>query len=109
VSSFLHANSEVESETLLTRLLDEQAGPIIKRILRSKLHDFGVTDQHLRWQDAEDVYGEVVTHLLERLRACKSNAETDVIRDFLNYVAVTTYNDSAQVRPLRLSKERKRK
>jgi hypothetical protein len=93
---FLHATSEAESESLLTRLLDEQAGPVIKRIIRSKLHALGAADHRLRWQDADDVYGEVVTRLLERLRVCKANAETnaeaDAIRDFLNYVAVTTYN-----------------
>lgn len=92
LSLFLHATSEAESESLLTRLLDEQAGPVIKTIIRSKLHGFGAVDHRLRWQDADDVYGEVVTRLLERLRACKSNADSAGIRDFLNYVAVTTYN-----------------
>jgi hypothetical protein len=92
LSSFLHATSEAESEGLLTQLLDEQARPVIKGIIRNKLHCFGSVDHGLRWQDGEDVYGEVVTRLLERLRACKASAETDEIHDFLNYVAVTTYN-----------------
>jgi hypothetical protein len=91
LSLYLHETSDAESESLLTRLLEEQASPVIKRIIGSKLHGFGGADR-LRWQDGEDVYGEVVTQLLERLRACKTNAETDVIHDFLNYVAVTTYN-----------------
>lgn len=92
LSLYLHATSEVESENLLTQLLEEQASPVIKRIIRSKLHGFGTLDHRLRWQDGEDVYGEVVTRLLERLRTNKEHAETDVIHDFLNYVAVTTYN-----------------
>ncbi len=86
LSPFLHATSEAESENLLTQLLDEQAGPIIKKIVRSKL------DDRLSGQDADDVYCDVVTQLLDRLRLCKTNYRSDAIRDFRNYVAVTTYN-----------------
>lgn len=86
LSPFLNATSEAESENLLTSLLEEQAGPIIKRILRRKL------DERLRGSEAEDLYSEVVTQLVERLRLCKACPVSDGIRDFRNYVAVTTYN-----------------
>ena len=86
LSPFLNATSEGESQNLLTRLLEEQAGPVIKRIIRRKL------DDRLPGQDAEDVYCEVVTQLVERLRLCKARPTSDGIRDFRNYVAVTTYN-----------------
>jgi DNA-directed RNA polymerase specialized sigma24 family protein len=92
LSPFLHATSEAESESVLTRLLAEQAGPVIKGIIRSKLHASGAVDDRLRWQDAEDVYGEVITQLLARLRACKTSPGSDAIGNFRNYVAVTTYN-----------------
>src|SRR5688500_18408228 len=65
LSPFLNATSEAESESLLTSLLEQQAGPVIKKIIRSKLED------RLRGQEAEDVYCEVVTQLVERLRLCK--------------------------------------
>ena len=91
LSPFLHATSEAESE-ILTRLLTEQAGPVIKGIIRSKLHASGAMDDRLRWQDAEDVYGEVLAQLLGRLRACKTSAGSETIGDFRSYVAVTTYN-----------------
>ncbi|HEV8369639.1 MAG TPA: hypothetical protein VGQ39_16905 [Pyrinomonadaceae bacterium] len=70
----------------MTSLLEEQAGPVIKGIIRSKLND------RLRGEEAEDVYCEVVTQLVERLQLCKARPVSDGIRDFRNYVAVTTYN-----------------
>jgi hypothetical protein len=75
----------------LTSLLEEQAGPVIKRIIRRKL------DDRFRGQEAEDVYCEVVTQLVERLRLCKDRPTSDGIRDFCNYVAVTTYNACYEV------------
>jgi len=89
---FLRADSEVESEPILTRLLDEQASPLIKTIIRSKLHTFATVDDRLQWQDDEDIYEEVVTSLIERLRTCKSGSASDAIQDFRSYVAVVTYN-----------------
>ena len=86
LSSFLNETSEAASENLLISLLEEQAGPIIKKIVRRKL------DDQLHGQEAEDVHCEVVTQLIERLRLCKASPASDGIRDFRNYVAVTTYN-----------------
>jgi len=85
LSPYVNATSEAESESLLTTLLVEHAGPVIRKIIRRKL------DDRFRTQETEDVYGEVVTQLLERLRLCKTGSE-DGIQDFRNYVAVTTYN-----------------
>ena len=92
LSPFMHATTEAESDSLMTRLLAEQAGPVIKGIIRSKLHASDAVDDRLRWQDAEDVYGEVVAQLLARLRTCKGSPGSDAIGNFHNYVAVTTYN-----------------
>jgi hypothetical protein len=92
LSPYLQATTEVESESHLTRLLAEQAGPIINAIIRSKLHASDAVDDRLRWQDSEDVYGEVVAQLLARLRALKASPGNATIESFPNYVAVTTYN-----------------
>jgi hypothetical protein len=89
---FLQATTEAESERLLTSLFAEQAGPIINGIIRSKLHAADAVDDRLRWQDADDVYGEVVAQLLTRLRELKSSPSDATIESFPNYVAVTTYN-----------------
>ena len=86
LSPYLNAASEAESESLLTSLLTEHAGPVIRKIIRRKL------DDHSRTQETEDVYCEVVTQLLERLRLCKMSSDQEGIQDFRNYVAVTTYN-----------------
>lgn len=86
LSPYVNATSEAESESLLTTLLVEHAGPVIRKIIRRKL------DDRFRTQETEDVYGEVVTQLVERLRLCKTGSDNDGIQDFRNYVAVTTYN-----------------
>ena len=86
LSPYLNAASEAESESLLTTLLVEHAGPVIRKIIRRKL------DGRSRTQETEDVYGEVVAQLLERLRVCKADSDNGGIQDFRNYVAVTTYN-----------------
>jgi hypothetical protein len=92
LSPYLQAASEAESEWQLTRLLAEEAGPIIAGIIRSKLHASDAVDDRLRWQDSEDVYGEVVAQLLARLRDLKSNRGNATIESFRSYVAVVTYN-----------------
>ncbi|HEX7294809.1 MAG TPA: hypothetical protein VF251_03580 [Pyrinomonadaceae bacterium] len=86
LSPYLSATSEAESESLLTTLLVEHADPVIRKIIGRKLHD------RFRHQESEDIHGEVVTQLLERLRLCKTGCDDVGIQDFRNYVAVTTYN-----------------
>lgn len=86
LSPYLNARSEAESESLLTTLLVEHADPLIRKIIGRKLND------RFRHQESEDVHGEVVTQLLERLRLCKAASDNVGIQDFRNYVAVTAYN-----------------
>ena len=85
LSPYLNARSDAESDSLLTTLLVEHADPVIRKIIGRKLSDC------FRHQESEDVHGEVVTQLLERLRLCKAGSDA-AIQDFRNYVAVTAYN-----------------
>jgi len=84
----LRAAHEPEAESLLAQLIAEHAAPIIKGIIKSKLH---ATEQ-ASYQEAEDLYGEVVVQLLTRLRAFVADPEANHITDFRGYVAVITYN-----------------
>lgn len=89
---FLRSTDEGESRELLQRLVSEQAEPIIKGVIRSKLRSFPSYGLHSsESQDAEDVYGEIVTLLLTRITELKNNLD-NAIRDLRSYVAVISFN-----------------
>jgi OmpA-OmpF porin, OOP family len=77
LSLYLNATSEAESDTVLTRLLDEQASPVIKGIIRSKLHGFGAADHRLRWQDGSD------TKICPKLEGGKEKIMRNVLVPFI--------------------------
>ena len=85
---FLRATEPAESDHLLERLVSDHAQPIIR----------GIVGFHLRasaqpgppgqeWQDVEDVCGEIVLHLVRRLRECKADPDRQAIHNFHGYVA----------------------
>lgn len=77
---FLRA-AEPESEDALGRLLTSHARPVIRGILRRRAGG-----------EAGDLEGEIVLHLIERLRRLRLEPGAAGIRDFRGYVAVATYN-----------------
>ena len=79
-----------ESEDNLARLIEGHAAPIIKGIIGSKLR--AGAGENPSWQEAADLYGDVVVQLLARLRAFISDPDEHFIGDFRGYVAVTAYN-----------------
>jgi hypothetical protein len=79
---FLDCSEPDESETLLERLVQEQAAPIVERVVWSKI----------RSATAEDVRSEVIADLISRLRELKESGDRDTIRDFRAYCAVTAYH-----------------
>lgn len=92
LAPFLHSANEAESEALLSLLISEHAEPIIKGIIRGKLHFFSAVVDHFQRQDAEDVHSDVIVQLLTRLCALKADPDEQHIGDFRGYVAVTSYN-----------------
>src|SRR6185369_3567645 len=77
---FLQA-ADTDAEAALADLLTTQARPVIRSILRRDARP-----------DRPDVEGEVLLHLIERLRRLRHAPGEDGIRDFRGYVAVVTYN-----------------
>jgi hypothetical protein len=63
-------------------LVQEQAAPIVERVVWSKI----------RSATAEDVRSEVIADLISRLRELKESGDRDTIRDFRAYCAVTAYH-----------------
>jgi len=89
----LRAADAAESEERLAQILSEHSEPVIKQVIKSKLHAYidgaGRSPQN---QDAEDIRGEVLVQLLIRLREFTANPDAKAINNFRSYVAVTTYH-----------------
>jgi RNA polymerase sigma factor (sigma-70 family) len=89
---FLRATCEAEQERLLASLVSEQAGPLIRRIIRNRLRFRASGQSAPHDSESEDIYGEVVVRLLKRLREFKADPGAGAINDFHGYIAVTTLN-----------------
>jgi hypothetical protein len=79
---FLDSSDPDESERLLERLVQEEAAPIVERVVWSKI----------RVAIAEDVRSEVIADLISRLRELKQSGDRNTIRDFRAYCAVAAYH-----------------
>jgi hypothetical protein len=79
---FLDSSDPDEAERLLERLVQEQAAPIVDRVVWSKI----------RVAIAEDIRSEVIADLISRLRELKESGDRDTIRDFRAYSAVAAYH-----------------
>jgi hypothetical protein len=79
---FLDCTDPEESERLLERLVQEEAAPIVERVVGSKI----------RIAIAEDIRSEVIADLISRLRELKASGDRDTIRDFRAYSAVAAYH-----------------
>jgi DNA-directed RNA polymerase specialized sigma24 family protein len=93
--SLLQATDEAESQSLMARLINEYADPLIKEIIAFKMRPSfdGANDA----QESEDVYNNVLMSLLKRLRLAKQQPENQVINNFRGYVATVTYNACANL------------
>lgn len=89
--------TEQEYQALLSSLISTEAAPIARRIIQKRLRIWlkeGVS-QPLK-HDVEDMYGQVILQLLERLRDLLANPEENIIENFHQYVAVVTSHSCNQ-------------
>jgi hypothetical protein len=82
VRSYLEAREGGEAEAALTELLQAQAAPVVRRVLRPRARLLG--------DDFDDLVSQALVQVLSRLRALKANG-AGVIGDFEGYVAATAY------------------
>ena len=88
---FVQAAGEAEAEDVLTRILRDEAGPVVSDILRYKARACGYNaGQQL--QDVEDIRGEIYLRLVRQLQKVRADDHTAPIASFRDYVAVVTYN-----------------
>jgi hypothetical protein len=90
---FLQARNEIESESLLARLVHEYADPVIKSILKRKLGvSLTLADRSYNNQNALEIAGDVHALLLAQLHRLKLQPDAASINNFRGYVAVKTYS-----------------
>jgi RNA polymerase sigma factor (sigma-70 family) len=94
---FLRATEESERERFLSELLLTHAAPLIRRTLRQRLGLYvnraGANQAN---PEAEDLYQDTITRLIQRLNELKADPDRDEIRNFRQYVvrvATNTCND----------------
>jgi len=94
---FLQAADGRADQSLLAQLLSEQAAPVIKSVLRSKLRvSLSVSDGSWENQEALEIESEVMALLLAELNELQRAVAPDVIGNFRSYVAVVTFHACAR-------------
>ena len=94
---FLQAEDESEAKHLLDELIADHAQPLVREIVRSKLPARRtVLTEGGSLQEMDDVCGEVVVHLLGRLRQLRDHPDGTAIANFSGYVATVAYNSCSQ-------------
>src|ERR1700741_2275235 len=90
---YLQATSEADSDRVLSTLVAECIGPVIKQVIGSKLRVYfdhaGRAPGH---PDAEDLYSATLLQLLTRLKECKASPIDKSIGNLQSYVAVISYH-----------------
>lgn len=91
--AFLHSTDKSEQDYLLSELILTHATPLIRHTLRQRLGFYvnhnGANAYH---PEAEDVYQNVITKLVQRLRELQSQHEESGIRNYRQYVVRVATN-----------------
>ncbi len=89
---FVEATDAAEAEARLSRLIEEEAAPLARRIAAHKLraHARGAGDASR--EDVEDIAADVLLAVVSRLQALRADPRLDPIESLADYTAVTTYN-----------------
>lgn len=84
LGAYLRSETGAEEEDGLVRLIEERAGPIMRRVVTKKLSGL--------WDDIDDVLGEARLELLLRLRRLRTPQPGGEIEDFEAYTATLAAN-----------------
>lgn len=93
LARFLTTLDSAEAESLLARLLADEAAPVIARVLRPKASQGDSGGAHDRLAELTSAARE---ELITRLLAARSGEDATEIRNFRGYVAAVAYNVWAQ-------------
>ena len=92
---YLAAEEGAEADSILEKLVVENAAPLVKQLLSFKLRSSS-SNSNRDSQEVEDLAGEVIVKLVKKLRECKSVPTERGILSLRSYVAVMAYNASDQ-------------
>jgi RNA polymerase sigma factor (sigma-70 family) len=89
---FIEATDEEQADLWLVTLIDEHAVPIVREILGSSLRFHLNNNSAASTQDASDLFNDIITSLLSRLRNIRSDRAQGAVTNFRGYIATTAYN-----------------
>ena len=89
---FIEATEEEQADRWLVTLIDDHAVPIVREILGSSLRFHLSNNRAASTQDASDLFNDIITNLISRLRNIRSDRAQGVVTDFRAYIAATAYN-----------------
>ena len=87
LNAFLDARDAVEAEGILLEILQGQAEPLIRQIVRSKL-SWGATPANM---DIDDVCSEALASVISSLQRLRESPSAEPIADFRAFVATIAY------------------
>lgn len=90
---FVEAPDDDEAERRLGTLLEDEAGPLIRRIAARKLHAHA--GDAVSRQDLEDVVADALLALVSRLQSLRADPTSDPIENFADYTAAVSYHTFA--------------
>jgi hypothetical protein len=90
LAAFVEVADDEEAERRLASLLDTDAIPLVRAIATRKLRTYGTSG--FRAEDVDDVVGDVMVVLIDRLSALRREPEAEPIHDLRDYTASVTYN-----------------
>jgi DNA-directed RNA polymerase specialized sigma24 family protein len=93
---FVDATDDVEAERQLAEVVERHALPLAQAIVRRKLRGYA-DDRPVRSdaRDRDDVVGDAMVTLVERLHAERSRAGASAIENFSNYAAAVVHSACA--------------
>jgi hypothetical protein len=90
---FVEAIDEAGADLCLGALLEEQAEPLIRKIVSHKLRTFrDPGEEGIARQDLEDITSDAVLALVSRLQALRADPGGGAIESLQNYTAVVAYS-----------------
>jgi hypothetical protein len=88
---YLDQHAEGAAEDVLSRILTEQAVPIVRRIVGYKFRGEGSARDARETHEIDDICNDVLLQLLRTLRRARASGACEPIASFQSYVATAAY------------------
>jgi len=93
---FVEAIDEADADLRLAALIEEQAEPLVRKIVAHKLRAYGDPRAGgVSPEDLEDITADALLALVSRLQSLRADPASDPIESFPDYTATVAYNTFA--------------